>query len=60
MFQILTDPYRKEAEGNSIGDKLRYAALHGCETKWKQCGDPKVKHIPKGAVDRFGIPMDGS
>lgn len=31
----------QEALNNSLGDKLRYAALHDCESRWKTCGGPK-------------------
>ena len=33
----MSDKLRAALNGNSIGDQLKYAALHGCETKWKQC-----------------------
>eukprot|EP00961_Rhodomonas_salina_P238305 3221090-Rhodomonas_salina.2 len=43
---------------NDIGAKLRFAALHGCETKWKQCGAPKAKNnSKKGLIDRC-VPDD--
>ena len=45
---------------NSISSQLRFAALHDCETKWKQCGKPSNIKKLKGKIDRFGIPEDGS
>jgi hypothetical protein len=33
----MSQKLRAALSGNSIGDQLKYAALHGCETKWKQC-----------------------
>ena len=37
---------------NSLSSRLRFAALHDCETKWKQCGAPKNIKKLKGKIDR--------
>ena len=42
----------QEAMKNSIGSQLRFAALHDCETKWKQCGKPSNIKKLKGKIDR--------
>jgi hypothetical protein len=37
----------QEAAQNDISARLKYAALHDCETKWRTCGSPtnvKKKH----------------
>ena len=60
QLQKLSDIYREEAMKNSLSSRLRFAALHDCETKWKQCGAPKNIKKLKGKIDRFGIPEDGS
>ena len=66
MFEFLrleilsADIYKEEAMKNSISSQLRFAALHDCETKWKQCGKPSNIKKLKGKIDRFGIPEDGS
>ena len=35
----------QEAFKNDISARLRFAALHDCETKWKQCGKPSNKPL---------------
>jgi hypothetical protein len=42
----------QEAMKNSISSQLRFAALHDCETKWKQCGKPSNVKKLKGKIDR--------
>jgi hypothetical protein len=42
----------QEAFKNDISAQLRFAALHDCETKWKQCGKPNNKNLKKGKIDR--------
>ena len=42
----------QEAMKNSISSQLRFAALHDCETKWKQCGKPSNIKKLKGKIDR--------
>ena len=37
---------------NSISSRLRFAALHDCETRWKQCGKPSNIKKLKGKIDR--------
>ena len=36
----MSDKLRSALSKDSVGDQLKYAALHGCETKWKQCTPP--------------------
>ena len=43
----------QEAFKNDISAQLRFAALHDCETKWKQCGKPNNKNLKKGKIDRY-------
>eukprot|EP00285_Hemiselmis_virescens_P015926 CAMPEP_0173378682 /NCGR_PEP_ID=MMETSP1356-20130122/1810_1 /TAXON_ID=77927 ORGANISM="Hemiselmis virescens, Strain PCC157" /NCGR_SAMPLE_ID=MMETSP1356 /ASSEMBLY_ACC=CAM_ASM_000847 /LENGTH=57 /DNA_ID=CAMNT_0014331825 /DNA_START=13 /DNA_END=186 /DNA_ORIENTATION=+ len=57
MFDILTNKYKTEAMGNDISSRLKFAALHDCETKWKTCGGPKK--VPGHGVDKYGIPESG-
>jgi hypothetical protein len=45
----------QEAFKNDISARLRFAALHDCETKWKQCGKPSNKNLKKGKIDRCGV-----
>jgi len=42
----------QEAFKNTISSQLRFAALHDCETKWKQCGKPANIKKLKGQIDK--------
>ena len=44
----------QEAFKNDISARLRFAALHDCETKWKKCGKPSKNNLKalKGKIDQ--------
>ena len=58
QFQLLSNKWRDEVMKDNVGSELKFAALHGCETKWKTCGQPGAAKAHD--IDSFGIPTDGS
>lgn len=54
----MSNKWRDEVMKDNVGSELKFAALHGCETKWKTCGQPGAAKAHD--IDSFGIPTDGS